>query len=195
MQCSCICVWCLWTPAGNTPSPPPEFIAFCFNIVCKNANAAHPLQSVHVLANFSNPIVIDDRHAFVLCLPQDNYNVLHIASMYSREDVVKLLLSKRGVDPFSTGGVSTNNNIQHVEICILTKLKLNSHKKHLKAKHNSYRVRISKNTVPSYSKFDSRKRLNLFHCFSTAFKNVYYSRFAPNFYTRVCTILNGMVTS
>ncbi|XP_055387350.1 serine/threonine-protein phosphatase 6 regulatory ankyrin repeat subunit A isoform X6 [Condylostylus longicornis] len=34
----------------------------------------------------------------------DNYNVLHIASMYSREDVVKLLLNKRGVDPFSTGG-------------------------------------------------------------------------------------------
>lgn len=38
---------------------------------------------------------------------QDNYNVLHIAAMYSREDVVKLLLNKRGVDPFSTGGVST----------------------------------------------------------------------------------------
>jgi len=37
---------------------------------------------------------------------QDNYNVLHIAAMYSREDVVKLLLTKRGVDPFSTGGVS-----------------------------------------------------------------------------------------
>lgn len=37
---------------------------------------------------------------------QDNYNVLHIAAMYSREDVVKLLLNKRGVDPFSTGGVS-----------------------------------------------------------------------------------------
>lgn len=33
-------------------------------------------------------------------------NVLHIAAMYSREDVVKLLLNKRGVDPFSTGGVS-----------------------------------------------------------------------------------------
>lgn len=37
---------------------------------------------------------------------QDNFNVLHIAAMYSREDVVKLLLNKRGVDPFSTGGVS-----------------------------------------------------------------------------------------
>lgn len=37
---------------------------------------------------------------------QDNFNVLHIAAMYSREDVVKLLLTKRGVDPFSTGGVS-----------------------------------------------------------------------------------------
>ncbi|XP_058447921.1 serine/threonine-protein phosphatase 6 regulatory ankyrin repeat subunit A isoform X2 [Malaya genurostris] len=34
----------------------------------------------------------------------DNYNVIHIASMYSREDVVKLLLNKRGVDPYSTGG-------------------------------------------------------------------------------------------
>ena len=32
--------------------------------------------------------------------------MLHIAAMYSREDVVKLLLTKRGVDPFSTGGVS-----------------------------------------------------------------------------------------
>lgn len=41
---------------------------------------------------------------------QDNYNVLHIAAMYSREDVVKLLLTKRGVDPFSTGGVSMNHN-------------------------------------------------------------------------------------
>lgn len=37
---------------------------------------------------------------------QDNYNVLHIAAMYSREDVVKLLLNKHGVDPYSTGGVS-----------------------------------------------------------------------------------------
>lgn len=37
---------------------------------------------------------------------QDNYNVLHIAAMYSREDVVKLLLNKKGVDPFTTGGVS-----------------------------------------------------------------------------------------
>ncbi|XP_068632382.1 serine/threonine-protein phosphatase 6 regulatory ankyrin repeat subunit B isoform X2 [Battus philenor] len=34
----------------------------------------------------------------------DNYNVLHISAMYSREDVVKLLLSKRGVDPFAAGG-------------------------------------------------------------------------------------------
>lgn len=40
-----------------------------------------------------------------LCLSQDNYNALHIAAMYSREDVVKLLLSKRGVDPYATGGV------------------------------------------------------------------------------------------
>lgn len=32
--------------------------------------------------------------------------MLHIASMHSREDVVKLLLGKKGVDPYSTGGVS-----------------------------------------------------------------------------------------
>lgn len=37
---------------------------------------------------------------------QDNYNVLHVAAMYSREDVIKSLLVKKGVDPFSTGGVS-----------------------------------------------------------------------------------------
>lgn len=36
---------------------------------------------------------------------QDNYNALHVAAMYSREDVVKLLLSKRSVDPYATGGV------------------------------------------------------------------------------------------
>lgn len=40
---------------------------------------------------------------------QDNYNVLHIAAMYSREDVIKSLLVKKGVDPFSTGGVSIIN--------------------------------------------------------------------------------------
>ncbi|KAG9432733.1 serine/threonine-protein phosphatase 6 regulatory ankyrin repeat subunit A isoform X4 [Apis mellifera carnica] len=34
----------------------------------------------------------------------DNYNALHVAAMYSREDVVKLLLSKRSVDPYATGG-------------------------------------------------------------------------------------------
>ncbi|XP_017781810.1 PREDICTED: serine/threonine-protein phosphatase 6 regulatory ankyrin repeat subunit A isoform X2 [Nicrophorus vespilloides] len=34
----------------------------------------------------------------------DNYNALHISAMHSREDVVKLLLTKRGVDPYSTGG-------------------------------------------------------------------------------------------
>ncbi|XP_058801376.1 serine/threonine-protein phosphatase 6 regulatory ankyrin repeat subunit A isoform X4 [Phymastichus coffea] len=34
----------------------------------------------------------------------DNYNALHIAAMFSREDVVKLLLSKRGVDPYAPGG-------------------------------------------------------------------------------------------
>ncbi|XP_043267430.1 serine/threonine-protein phosphatase 6 regulatory ankyrin repeat subunit A-like isoform X3 [Venturia canescens] len=34
----------------------------------------------------------------------DNYNALHISAMYSREDVVKLLLAKKGVDPYATGG-------------------------------------------------------------------------------------------
>lgn len=45
---------------------------------------------------------------YLLCryFLQDNYNVLHISAMYSREDVVKLLLTKKGVDPYSTGGVS-----------------------------------------------------------------------------------------
>lgn len=41
-----------------------------------------------------------------MSISQDNFNVLHIAAMNSREDVVKALLNKRGVDPFSTGGVS-----------------------------------------------------------------------------------------
>lgn len=45
-------------------------------------------------------------HQILPHFPQDNYNVLHIASMFSREDVVKTLLSKKGVDAFSTGGVS-----------------------------------------------------------------------------------------
>ncbi|XP_066253303.1 serine/threonine-protein phosphatase 6 regulatory ankyrin repeat subunit B isoform X4 [Euwallacea similis] len=43
----------------------------------------------------------------------DNYNVLHIASMHSREDVVKLLLGKKGVDPYSTGG-SRNQTAVHL---------------------------------------------------------------------------------
>ncbi|XP_045473083.1 serine/threonine-protein phosphatase 6 regulatory ankyrin repeat subunit A [Harmonia axyridis] len=43
----------------------------------------------------------------------DNYNVLHIASMHSREDVVKLLLTKKGVDPYSTGG-SRNQTAVHL---------------------------------------------------------------------------------
>lgn len=50
---------------------------------------------------------------------QDHFNVLHIAAMYSREDVVKLLLNKRGVDPFSTGGVS----IFRIDIHCLMKTK------------------------------------------------------------------------
>lgn len=53
---------------------------------------------------------------------QDNYNVLHIAAMYSREDVVKLLLSKRGVDPFSTGGVSFIFNYSVLRVIIIKPL-------------------------------------------------------------------------
>lgn len=45
-------------------------------------------------------------YMYFFLLLQDNYNALHIAAMYSREDVVKLLLSKRGVDPYAAGGVS-----------------------------------------------------------------------------------------
>ena len=37
---------------------------------------------------------------------QDNYNALHVAAMYSREEVVKLLLPKKGVDVYAPGGVS-----------------------------------------------------------------------------------------
>ncbi|CAH1993637.1 unnamed protein product [Acanthoscelides obtectus] len=44
---------------------------------------------------------------------QDNYNVLHISAMYSREDVVKLLLTKKGVDVYSTGG-SRNQTAVHL---------------------------------------------------------------------------------
>ncbi|XP_048522674.1 serine/threonine-protein phosphatase 6 regulatory ankyrin repeat subunit A [Dendroctonus ponderosae] len=43
----------------------------------------------------------------------DNYNVLHISAMHSREDVVKLLLGKKGVDPYSTGG-SRNQTAVHL---------------------------------------------------------------------------------
>lgn len=43
---------------------------------------------------------------YVTVFFQDNYNVLHVSAMYSREDVVKLLLAKKGVDPYATGGVS-----------------------------------------------------------------------------------------
>lgn len=37
---------------------------------------------------------------------QDNFTALHLAAMYSREDVVKLLLKQPGIDLYSTGGVS-----------------------------------------------------------------------------------------
>ncbi|RZF44417.1 hypothetical protein LSTR_LSTR013677, partial [Laodelphax striatellus] len=35
---------------------------------------------------------------------QDNYNALHVASMFSREEIVKLLLAKKGVDIYAPGG-------------------------------------------------------------------------------------------
>ncbi|KAJ1519694.1 hypothetical protein ONE63_004957 [Megalurothrips usitatus] len=35
---------------------------------------------------------------------QDNYNALHVAAMFSREEVVKLLLPKKGVDVYAPGG-------------------------------------------------------------------------------------------
>lgn len=35
--------------------------------------------------------------------------------MYSREDVVKMLLAKKGVDPYATGGVRIH--IEFVELC------------------------------------------------------------------------------
>lgn len=46
------------------------------------------------------------RHIIHLFCSQDNYNALHIASMFSREDVVKVLLNKKGVDIYAPGGVS-----------------------------------------------------------------------------------------
>ncbi|XP_015591539.1 serine/threonine-protein phosphatase 6 regulatory ankyrin repeat subunit A isoform X3 [Cephus cinctus] len=45
-----------------------------------------------------------DLGADVSARNNDNYNALHISAMYSREDVVKLLLAKKGVDPYATGG-------------------------------------------------------------------------------------------
>jgi len=36
---------------------------------------------------------------------QENFNALHLASTYSREDVIKVLLPKKGVDVYSPGGV------------------------------------------------------------------------------------------
>lgn len=36
---------------------------------------------------------------------QDNFNALHLAATYSREDVIKILLQAKGVDVYSLGGV------------------------------------------------------------------------------------------
>lgn len=37
--------------------------------------------------------------------------------MYSREDVVKTLLAKKGVDPFATGGVRNRNIFLNFLFC------------------------------------------------------------------------------
>ncbi|XP_047997142.1 serine/threonine-protein phosphatase 6 regulatory ankyrin repeat subunit B isoform X1 [Leguminivora glycinivorella] len=76
-----------------------------------------PMAGIHDPTTGMTPLmyaVKDNRTSFVERLIElgsdvgarnnDNYNVLHISAMYSREDIVKLLLSKRGVDPFATGG-------------------------------------------------------------------------------------------
>ncbi|XP_024086080.1 serine/threonine-protein phosphatase 6 regulatory ankyrin repeat subunit B isoform X2 [Cimex lectularius] len=44
----------------------------------------------------------------------DNYNALHIAAMYSREDVVKLLLSKKGIDVYTPGGAKQQTAVHLV---------------------------------------------------------------------------------
>uniref|UniRef100_T1H944 Ion transport domain-containing protein n=1 Tax=Rhodnius prolixus TaxID=13249 RepID=T1H944_RHOPR len=44
----------------------------------------------------------------------DNYNALHIAAMYSREDVVKLLLAKKGVDVYAPGGAKQQTAVHLV---------------------------------------------------------------------------------
>ncbi|XP_045473074.1 serine/threonine-protein phosphatase 6 regulatory ankyrin repeat subunit A-like isoform X2 [Harmonia axyridis] len=43
----------------------------------------------------------------------ENFNVLHLAAMHSREDIVKLLLAKKGCDPYSTGGIK-NQTAVHI---------------------------------------------------------------------------------
>lgn len=45
---------------------------------------------------------------------QDNYNALHIAAMHSREDVVKLLVSKKGSDVYATGGAREQTAVHMV---------------------------------------------------------------------------------
>ncbi|CAB0010020.1 unnamed protein product [Nesidiocoris tenuis] len=45
---------------------------------------------------------------------QDNYNALHIAAMYSREDVVKLLLTKKGIDVYAPGGPKSQTAVHLV---------------------------------------------------------------------------------
>lgn len=46
--------------------------------------------------------------------------------MYSREDVVKLLLNKRGVDPFTTGGVSIS--MEYLFLLLYFKVEKTSYK-------------------------------------------------------------------
>ncbi|KAK9890744.1 hypothetical protein WA026_012092 [Henosepilachna vigintioctopunctata] len=43
----------------------------------------------------------------------ENFNGLHIAALHAREDIVKLLLAKKGCDPYSTGGIK-NQTAVHI---------------------------------------------------------------------------------
>ncbi|GLH16065.1 uncharacterized protein GBIM_20427 [Gryllus bimaculatus] len=78
---------------------------------------AQPLAGVMDPANGMTPLmyavrdnrtsILDrmiDLGADVCARNNDNFNALHIAAMHSREDVVKLLLAKKGVDVYAAGG-------------------------------------------------------------------------------------------
>ncbi|XP_061930336.1 serine/threonine-protein phosphatase 6 regulatory ankyrin repeat subunit A isoform X6 [Apis cerana] len=92
-------------PVGRGSSPPSFLRGFLFNLALYfQATGMTPL----MYAVKDNRTGLLDRMielgADVGARNNDNYNALHVAAMYSREDVVKLLLSKRSVDPYATGG-------------------------------------------------------------------------------------------